>query len=194
MSIVIRYTDDVTGGLANVKGSDSRLNVSSRSDARSYYNSRDSHLVFTAGFSVTLMDADEDFVAWRNASDDKELVIIGVRVTIFEAGAVEWHIGTGTPAAGTTIVPLNLNQGASRSAPTDGVESVMMGTTTTPLTGLTSTGIVATDDITVLGLSSALNFGQDVVRLGQNDTFFGQMGAGISTPGFVKGNIYGYYE
>ena len=194
MSIVIRYSDDRGRGLADVKGSDGRLNVSSRSDARAYYNSRDDHLVFAVGFSVTLMDADEDFVAWRNASDDKELVITGVRVTMFEAGAIEWHIGTGTPAAGTTVVPLNLNQGASRSAPTDGSESVMMGTSSTPITGLTSTGIVATEDITVLGLSHALSFGQDIVRLGQNDTFFGQMGAGTSTPGFVKGNIYGYYE
>ena len=193
MSIIIRYDDDKGRGLGTVKGSDGRLNVSSRTDSRAYYNSRDDHLVFAVPFSVTLMDADEDFVAWRNASDDKEIVITDIRVTMFEAGAIEWHIGTGTPAAGTTIVPLNLNQGAARSAPTDGTESVMMGTTTTPLTGLTSTGIVATQDIATLGLSHALSFG-DVLRLGQNDTFFGQMGAGTSTPGFVKGSLYGYYE
>ena len=193
MSIVIRYTDDTGRGLADVQGSDGRLNVSSRSDARSYYNSRDTHLVFAVPFSITLMDADENFVAWRNASDDKELLVTSLRVTMFEAGAVEWHLGTGVPAAGTTIVPVNMNQGSAASAPTDGSESVMMGTTTTPLTGLTSTGVIATQDITVLALSHEISFG-DVIRLGQNDTFFGQMGAGTSTPGLVKGTLYGYYE
>ena len=193
MSIVIRYSDDQGRGLADVAGSDGRLNVSSRSDARAYYNSRDEHLVFAVPFLVTLMDADEDFVAWRNASDDKTLVISYLNMALFEAGDVEWHVGTGTPAAGTTIVPVNLNQGSKRSAPTDGAESVMMGTTTTPLTGLTSDGVVSRQNIGVVEEDRIVNF-NDTVRLGQNDTFFGQLGAGISTPGFVRGTIYGYYE
>ncbi len=192
MSIVIRYSDDRGNGLADVQGSDGRLNVSARSDARVYYNSRDEHLVFAVPFLVTLMDTDENFVAWRNASDDKELVIASIAVTTFEQLDVEWHVGTGTPASGTTIVPVNMNQGSKRSAPTDGVESVMMGTTTTPLTGLTSDGVVADLRVQVTAPSTIFNF-QDTIRLGQNDTFFGQLGT-ASTPGFVRGAIYGYYE
>ena len=193
MSIVIRYSDDQGRGLADVQGSNGRLNVSSRSDARAYYNSRDAHLAFAVPFLVTLMDAAEVFVAWRNASDDKELVISGVTLALFEAGDNEWHVGTGTPAAGTTIVPVNLNQGSARSAPTDGSESVMMGTGTTPITGMTSSGVVSRQNIGVLEEDRKVDF-NDTVRLGQNDAFFGKLGAGISAPGFVRGTIYGYYE
>ena len=193
MSIVIRYSDDRGRGLADVQGSDGRLNVSARSDARAYYNSRDTHLTFAVPFLVTLMGANEDFVAWRNASDDKDLVISSLNMAIFEAGDIEWHVGTGTPAAGTVIVPVNMNQGSSRSAPVDGSVSVMMGTTTTPLTGLTSIGVISRQNIGVVEEDRVINF-NDTVRLGQNDTFFGQLGAGISTPGFVRGTIYGYYE
>ena len=119
MSIEIRYSDRLGGGLADVQGTDGRLDVSSRSDARSYYNSRDKHLTFAVPFAVTLMDTDEDFVAWRNASDDKELVISHLIVSVFEPVDIKWHVGTGTPAAGTVIVPVNMNQGSRRSAPTD---------------------------------------------------------------------------
>lgn len=193
MSIVIRYSDDKGAGLAEVHGSDGRLNVSSRSDSRAYYNSRDAHLTFAVPFLVTLMDAAEVFVAWRNASDDKELVVSAVTLALFEAGDNEWHVGTGTPAAGTTIVPVNMNQGSARSAPTDGSESVMMGTATTPVTGMTSSGVVSRQNIGVVEEDRVVEF-RDTVRLGQNDAFFGKLGAGISTPGFVRGTIYGYYE
>lgn len=192
MSIVIRYSDDQGGGLADVQGSDGRLNVSSRSDARSYYNSRDAHLTFAVPFAITLMDTGEDFVAWRNASDGLELVISHVIISAFEAVDIKWHVGTGTPAAGTTIVPVNMNQGSARSAPTDGSESVMMGTTTTPLTGLTSSGVVAHHGIGVVQQSERVDF-HDEIRLGQNDTFFGEI-EDASAPGYVRGTIYGYYE
>jgi hypothetical protein len=192
MTVVIRYSDDKSGGLANVKGSDGRLNVSSRSDARSYYNSRDAHLTFAVPFAVTLMGTGEDFVAWRNASDDKELVISHILISVFEAVDIKWHVGIGVPAAGTVIVPVNLNQGSSRSAPTDGSVSVMMGTTTTPLTGLTSTGVVAHQGIATVQESVVFEF-HDEIRLGQNDTFFGEM-EDASTDGYVRGTIYGYYE
>lgn len=192
MSIVIRYSDDQGRGLDNVRGSDGRLNVSSRSDARSYYNSRDAHLTFSVPFAVTLMGTDEDFVAWRNASDDKELVISHAMISVFEPVDVKWHVGTGVPAAGTTIVPVNLNQGSSRSAPVDGNESVMMGTTTTPLTGLTSSGVVAHQGILAIQESVWIDF-HDEIRLGQNDTFFGEL-EDASTDGYVRGTLYGYYE
>jgi len=192
MSVKIVYSDDTGKGLAEVKGSDSRINVSSRSDARSYYNSRDLHLTFSVPFDVTLMDTGEHFVAWRNASDDKELVISHIMISVFEPVDVKWHVGTGTPAAGTVIVPVNLNQGSGRSAPTDGSVSVMMGTTTTPLTGLTSNGVVAHHGILSIQESVVLEF-HDEIRLGQNDTFFGEL-EDASTPGYVRGNLYGYYE
>lgn len=192
MSWKIQYSDDTGKGLAEVKGSDGRLNVSSRSDARSYYNSRDQHLTFALSFLMTLADTGEHFVAWRNASDDKELVIRHLDVAVFEPVDLKWHVGTGTPAAGTVIVPVNFNQGSGRSAPTDGSVSAMEGTTTTPLTGLTSTGVVNFHSILSIQDSVHVEF-DDMVRLGQNDTFFGEMEA-ASAPGFVQGTIVGYYE
>jgi hypothetical protein len=192
MSWKIQYSDDQGRGLAEVQGSDGRLNVSSRSDARSYYNSRDAHLTFAVPFAVTLMDTDEDFVAWRNASDDKELVISHAMISVFEPVDIKWHVGTGIPAAGTVIVPVNLNQGSGRSAPTDGSVSVMMGTTTTPLTGLTSSGVVAHHGILAIQESVVSEF-HDEIRLGQNDTFFGEL-EDASVPGYVRGTLYGYYE
>jgi len=192
MSMKIRVSSDISGADFEVQGSDGRLNVSSRSDSRSYYNSRDQHLTFATSFLMTLADTGEHFVAWRNASDDKELVIRHVDVAVFEPVDIKWHIGTGTPAAGTVIVPVNMNQGASRSAPTDSSVSVMEGLTTTPITGLTSEGVVNYHSILSIQDSVHVEF-DDMVRLGPNGVFFGELEA-ASAPGFVQGTIVGYYE
>ena len=192
MSIVIRYSDDKGRGLADVQGSDGRLNVSSRSDARAYYNSRDEAAVFALDYSVTLMDTDEDFVAWRNASPTKTLVITSASAAVFEPVDIKWHVGSGVPAAGTAIVPANLNQAVSSAAPTDASASFMMGTGSTPITGLTSGGVVGLQVLTITSTSFVIEW-PDTIRLGQGDTFFGEMEL-ASTPGFVRGIIYGYYE
>ncbi len=192
MSMKIEYSDDRGRGLSEVQGSDGRLNVSTRSDSRAYYNSRDTQLTFALSFLMTLADTGEHFVAWRNASDDKDLVIRHLDVAVFEPVDLKWHIGTGTPAAGTIITPVNMNQGASRPAPTDAAVSAMEGTTTTPLTGLTSAGVVNFHSILSIQDSVHVEF-DDVVRLGPNGVFFGEMEA-ASTPGFVQGTITGYYE
>ena len=191
-SLEIQFPNDKTGAHETLRGSDGRANVSARSDSRAYYNSRDEELTFALAFLMTLADTDEDFVAWRNASATMDLVISSVDISVFEPVDVKFHVGTGTPAAGTIITPGNMNQASSKAAPTDAAVSAMEGTTTTPLTGLTSTAVVAYRSISTAQEGIHIEF-HDVVRLGQNGTFFGELEA-ASTPGFVLGVIYGYYE
>ncbi len=141
---------------------------------------------------MTLADTGEHLVVWRNASDDKELVISAVDVSVFEAVDIKVHIGTGTPAAGTAITPVNMNAASSKAAPTDSVAAFMEGNASTPITGMTSAGVVAYVSIGVAQSGQRIDL-NDRVRLGQNDAVFLEVEA-ASTPGFVLGTIYGYYE
>lgn len=192
MSFKIQFANDVSNALEEVRGSSGRLNVSSRQDGRAYYNSRDDQLTFALPFNMTLADTDEILVAWRNASPDKHLVISAVDVSVFEPVDIKVHVGTGTPADGTELTPVNMNQSSSRAAPDDSAVMAMEGNTTTPITGMTSSGVVAYVSIGVAQTGQRIDLG-DRVRLGQNDAIFLEVEA-ASTPGFVLGTIYGYYE
>lgn len=192
MGFKVKFANDVTNAEEEARGSSGRLNVSSRQDGRAYYNSRDDELCFALAFNMTLADTGEHLVVWRNASPTLDLVISAVDVSVFEPVDIKVHVGTGTPAAGTELTPVNMNQSSSRAAPDDSVVMAMEGNASTPITGMTSAGVVAYVSIGVVQSGQRIDL-DDRVRLGQNDSIFLEVEA-ASTPGFVLGTIYGYYE
>ena len=192
MGFKIEFSNRKTNAKEEAQGSDGRLDVSSRVDSRAYYNSRDDGLCFSLFFNMTLADTGEFLVYWRNASPDKQLVIIGLDVAAFEPVDIKVHFVTGTASAGTELTPLNLNKSSSKAAPDDSVVMAMEGLTTTPIAGLTTAGVIAYTSIAVAQSRELIDLG-DRVRLGQNDAIAVELEA-ASAPGFILGTIYGYYE
>lgn len=182
----------MTGADEEPKGSDGRLNVSSRSDSRGYYNSRDKGLCFSVVFNMTLCADDEFFAYWRNASPDKTLVISAIGVNAGEACNIKLHFVTGTAASGTELTPVNLNKASSKSAPDDSVVMAMEGNTTTPISGLTTAGTIDYLGITAANGHEEFRLG-DRVRLGQNDAIALE-GEDIATTTPIWGVMFGYYE
>lgn len=192
MSVKLRFSNDVTNAEEEARGSDGRLNVSSRSDSRAYYNSRDNGLAFSLAYEMTLCADDEFLVYWRNASTDKDLVIHKIVVAGGEAMRVKLHSVTGTAASGTELTPTNLNLASGKAAPDDTVVMAMEGATTTPISGLTSAAVLELFPIGVA--STAYDMGiKDELRLGPGDAIALE-GEEIATTTPVTGTIFGFYE
>lgn len=191
MSIKIRYSDDRGRGLTEVQGSDGRLNVSSRSDSRDYYNSRDEQLSFALVWDMTLVATDEFCAYWRNASPDKDLIVTHMTLVADEAASFKIHKVTGTASAGTELTPENMNAASSRAAPDDAVVMAMSGTTTTPISGLTTAGVIRRVPVEA-SVETEIEF-HDTFRLGHNNAVAVEAEE-IATTAPVFGVIYGYYE
>ncbi len=112
----IQYIDDVTGSFQETHGSDSRLNVSSRSDSRIFYVSRDNGQAYV----LRIEDDDaaaNDLVAYiRNDSKDKRLYVTDIHFNSENAATFKLAFGDATAATGTTVTPVNLNNSSSNDA------------------------------------------------------------------------------
>lgn len=194
MSMKIRFTSDVTGSEEEMEGSDKRANVSSRSDSRAYYNSRDVGLTFSAVFDMSAAATDEFFAYWRNASPTKILVITSISVWGGEAMSFKLHFMDSTAATGgTEVVPTNLNAASSKSAPDDSVVMCMKGATSTPITGAASAALVARVGMPAIQEEAHFDIPGDVIRLGQNNAL-GIEAEEIATTTDVDAVMIGYYE
>jgi len=184
----IEYINDVTGSLQEARGSDSRLNTSSRSDARSYYNSRDQEQAYTMPFDASL--ASTLVIAyWKNTSTTNDLVISSIDVHPDAIAEVQLYFVTGTAADGTSVTPTNLNKSSSKDAASTSLES----NAATEISGLTKDGLI---DMLRVGAQEHGDFNLgDRVRLGQNDAialYFGSTTTNVETK--IAGAIYGYFE
>ncbi len=169
MSFKIKFSNDVTNAEEEARGSDGRLNVSSRQDSRAYYNSRDEGLTFSVVHTMASVATDEFFSYWRNASTTKTLVISSVSVWGGEPMSFKMHFMDATAATGgTEVVPTNLNAASSKSAPDDAVVMCMQGSATTPITGAASAALIARVGMVAIQEESHFDIPGDVIRLGQN--------------------------
>ena len=195
MGFKIEFTSDKTGSLEEARGSDRRLNVSSRSDSRSYYNSRDQELMFALTFEMAVPIATEYVAYWRNASPDKTLVIsdVGVNVDTVVGARLKLNFVTGVAIEGAELTPVNMNKASSKAAPDDAVVMAMQGGTfATGIGGLTADGQIDFIAVELMGHGEFhLN---DRVRLGQNDAIGIEVDELDGTAGDVWGAIFGYYE
>ncbi len=184
----IDYKNDLTRAVEEAEGSDGRLNVSSRSDERAYYNSRDEGQCYTVPFDFQSATATEFGAYWKNTSTNgKDLVISSIGVNAVNACRVKLWFVTGTAAGGTTITPTNLNRASSNAATATAMEG---GTAATGIAGITGEDLV--DFLYVPALGHEEFRLSDRIRLGQNDAIAIEYFEG--TTGDFSGVIFGYYE
>lgn len=104
-----------TGQLVGVSPTGNRQNVSSRSDERIYYISRDNGDSYTVCSIDTPSGAGEYNLYFKNTSTTKKFYV--KEITIASIGAASFKISkvSGT-ATGTTITPVNLNFNSGSTA------------------------------------------------------------------------------
>ena len=196
MAQEFEYTSDVTKGTEKVQGSDGRLNVSSRSDGREYYNSRDESESYTMVFDDAGATAG-DYVAYlkNTKADGKHIVISFIGVNCIVAGSIfKLHTvaSSVSPGAGTTVTPVNLNQGGiAKSATVDA--QAPTNSNSTPMT-LSAT----VDLIDILGVPTAYGHEEfklnSQLRLGQDQAIAIELEAAAATNVRTWGVIIFYFE
>jgi hypothetical protein len=192
MSTKIRATSTKTGADMEIQGSDGRMDVSARVDSRGHHNSREEGMSFSLFFEMTQAATGEFVAYWRNASPTLTLVISEVHLSMAEEARAKLHFVTGVAASGTELTPLNLNKTSSRVAPDDSVVMAMEGLTSTPISGLTSAGVIDAVSIAIGSDFGTMHL-DGRVRLGQGDAVAVEA-EDIASTADVYGTIYGYYE
>lgn len=186
MAQKIQFTSDVTGSEEQTRGSDGRLNVSSRTDSRSYYNSRDESQAFSLVWDDASSEAGDMIVYWKNTdTTGKSLVIDSVGLNSENASSFKLHVVTGTAAAGPTIIPLCLNRATPKSA-----QATAMEAAGTAITGLSSVGVVDHASVPADGHEEFRI--DDRLRIGQDQAIAVELEQG--TTGRTWGVVFGYYE
>lgn len=186
----LEYVSDVTGSDEKAKGSDGRGNVSSRTDTRSYYISRDESESYSLVFDDANCSAGDFVVYWKNTNTQgKHLVIGAAGVNSENVGSFKIHIVTGTAAGGATVTPVCLNRAAPKSAAATALATA--DSDSTPMSGLTSE--VEIDHVGVVaGGHEEFRLG-DRLRLGQDQAIAIEMDVGVNST-HVWGVIFGFYE
>lgn len=161
-----------------------RGNVSSKSNPRSFYVSRDDGLAFNA-IQPSFSAAAGEYVHYlKNTSSTRDLFV--GRVEFHSVEAVHWKVWevTGTAAAGTTIIPANLNLSSGLSS-----ESISMGGGAT-ITGLTLGKQLGTHRTVATG-EAAMNF-DDSLILGPGKAILVEYDTG--TTGLCETDIFYHFE
>lgn len=178
----IQFPGDVTGAIQITHGSDGRLNVSSRSDERIFYNSRDRGQTYVWASFDSAAAVDEYSIYVQNTSTTLNLIVKEVLLTPGVAMTFKMSTTTGT-AAGTIITGYNLNRNSGNAASANAFGNAAV-------TGLTEDTV-----ITVAGVSALetveVNF-HDALILGQNDNI--AVECDVNAGGLVYIQIIGYFE
>ena len=183
MAFLDYFSDKKPNAHGQVTGSDGRLNVSSRSDTRGYYISRDEGRAYSVAFDNQSAAAGEYPVYWQNTdTNGRTLVISHIGVNAVEAARVKMWFVTGTAAGGTLLTPTNLNKVSANAASAIAREG--------PVTGLTTDGLI---DFVYVQATGHEEFRlDDEIRLGQGHAVALEYDEG--TTGDCSGVIFGYYE
>ncbi len=178
----IQFPGDVTGAIQITHGSDGRLNVSSRSDERIYYNSRDRGQTyvwtsFDSGAAVT-----EYSIYVQNTSATLNLVI--KEIILSPGVAMTFKIATVTGVAtGTPITGFNLNRNSGNAASANAFGDALVGV-------IVEEQVLRTEMVGALA-TSHVEF-HDALQLGQNDAI--AVECDVNAGGLVYMQIFGYFE
>jgi len=182
------FKNDRTKALEEAEGTDGRVNVSSRTASRGYYNSKDEEECYTVVWTFADASAAEFCASWKNLSKDKVLVISSIGINAEVATRFKLHFVTGTASGGNAVTPTNLNKHSSSGADSASREG---GTEATGIADLTSVGVV---DFAYVEATGHEEFRlDDQVRLGQNDGIAIEVFE-IASGADVSGVIFGYFE
>lgn len=177
MSQMIEFKSRIHGGKEDAEGSDGRLNVSSRSDARIFYVSRNQESAFT----IVSDDGDiaaGDFGAYLKNDDatGRKLFLSAGDFGNEEIGDWKLHYVTGTASGGSALIPLNQNRGGPDLAPITALGG-------SAISGLTSIGVFKTIR-NAANLTSHANF-HDAIVLHQGDAIAVEYARGTTGEGDV---------
>ncbi len=184
----ITYQNDVHGSLQRTQGSDGRLNVSSRTDGRGYYNSRDLGQSYSVSFSHPLSAAGEYSFYFKNNSTSKHFVVSDLDIHSDLGGRFKLWFVTGTGGDGVSVTPTNLN----RNSNNDADATVLEDGAGTTISGLTQDGLVDFMGVSADGGDRILV--NDRIRLGQGDAIALEMDEATSGTPDVWGTMIGYFE
>jgi hypothetical protein len=182
----IEFKNDQTRAFEEAEGSAGRLNVSSRSDTRSYYISRDMAQAYSLVFDHQDAAAGEYSVYWKNDSSEKDLVISSLGVNSVNAARVKLWFVSGTAGGGATSTPTNLNKKSSNDADSTSRNA----SSGSGISGLST--ISPIDFVFVQATGHQELRLTDRVRLGQNDAIAIEYDEG--TTGDFGGVIFGFFE
>jgi len=188
MAIEIEFTSDKSGSIEKCQGSDQRFNVSSRSDSRAYYNSRDK----SQCFALTWQDASTatgDYVLyWQNTdTTGKVLVVDSIGFNSqYDADLELWTV-TGTGGGGTAATPVCLNRAQPKTAQAN------------CFTAVSSTVTIGAEEFRVDIASSKAGGHEefrlrDRLRIGQDQAIAIKCDLIATSPGKTHGVVFGYYE
>lgn len=178
----INYPDDVTGAIAITHGSDGRLNVSSRSDERIFYASRDDGDAYIWHSVDAAAAAGEYIIYIQNTSPTKLLIIKEVVLSPGVDMSFKFVTTTGT-AAGTPISGFNMNLDSGNVSPDNSFGNAAV-------TNLTPVSVFHYEQ--VLALTSAKVDFHDALILGQNDNF--AIEGDIDAGGVLNVTVVGHFE
>ena len=161
-----------------------RLNVSSKTQPRIFYASRDFGLAFNAVYDGITCAAGDYSAYLKNTSTTRNLFISTVEFHSVES--VKWKIWqvTGTAASGETVEPTELNLSKGITA-----EAIAMAGDTA-ITGLTAAAQVGSHRSPALG-DSEMDF-QGALILGPGDAIAIEYDTG--TTGLCSHDLYFWYE
>lgn len=175
-----------SGQKAGVSPTGNRFNVSSRSDSRAYYISRD----FGDAFTVTSHDATAAtgtiILYYQNTSTTNNFVVN--RITVGGVSTILWkvHFVTGTATGSTLLIPTNLNRTKNNAA-----AAIVRGDGPVTITidvlgeiGSFRTGTTDHDDIEL----------EDSLILGENDAIGVEVDDEGAAAAAAEVTIQGYYE
>jgi hypothetical protein len=188
MAQEIQFTSDSNGCLEKMMGSDGRANVSSRSDSRAYYNSRDKAQTYSIPFDFQSAAAGEFGAYFKNTSTIGQVFVVdAIGVNSVEASRIKLWFVTGTATGGTLITPTNLNSASGNEAPAIAMEGASAGT---GITNLTAAGVIDFAYVAATG-HEEFRLG-DRLRIAPNDAIAIEYEEG--TTGDTSGVIFGYFE
>lgn len=189
---LVEFIDEILLGKSQARGSDGRLNTSSRSDGRIYYNSRDRSESYTLVFDDAACSAGDFNVSLFNAkTDGKQMIIHTVEVSALALASFKLHLVTGTAAGGAVeATPLNLNR-AGRPNKATVIASTVANSDSSAISGLVSAGVFSHKSI---GASDHADLHvEDTLRLGEGQGIAIEMDSGANATR-VFGTIVFYFE
>jgi len=167
-----------------VGGTDGRLDVSARSSARSFYNSRDDGQTYSFVSEVTASNNTEHILYIKNTDNTGRALFID-RVDYGAEAPSTWHFlfVTGDAAGGSSGTPVNLNKISSNSA----AATVRING---QITGLTADGLIHSSRHGAFEHNEEIF--SDTIILGQNDAIAVLIASGSS--GNAECSVRGYFE
>ena len=174
--------DPATGESGSISPTGRRFNVSSRSDDRIYYISRDNGDAYSIVSIDTPSGANEYNLYFKNTHTTKKFHITSVRCGSAVLASFKISKVTGT-AAGTTITPTNLNTTSGNPA-----QATCFGNGA--VTGLTESAVIAV--VRVVADSSDMYDFKDSFILGKDEAF--AIEYDIGGGGTVDLTVIGFFD